>query len=140
MSEIESQRPVLAHRDELALAVGAQLAWDAFKTFDEIHTWHPGAENCRMLVGENGQPLAVREFDLVGGGFVISELLDYDEARRWFRYRILKTNLPVSNYVGGVRRQRPTDAARFGKVEISDRRAEPTEQRRTIRPLPSPCW
>jgi mxaD protein len=53
-----------------------------------------------MLVGQNGLPLAVREFDLKGGGNVISELLDYDETRRWFRYRILKTNLPLANYVG----------------------------------------
>ena len=52
-----------------------------------------------MLVGENGTPLAVREFQVKGGGFVISELLAYDEDKRWFRYRIIKTNLPMRNYV-----------------------------------------
>jgi hypothetical protein len=51
-------------------------------------------------VGENGKPLAVREFQLKGGGgFVISELLAYDEARKHFKYRIIKTNLPLANYV-----------------------------------------
>ncbi len=53
-----------------------------------------------MLVGTNGTPLAVREFDLKGGGSVVSELLEYDEDRHWFRYRILKTTLPLANYVG----------------------------------------
>jgi Polyketide cyclase / dehydrase and lipid transport len=51
-----------------------------------------------MLVGANGVPLAVREFQLKGGGFVISELLEYNEAARWYRYRILKTNLPMKGY------------------------------------------
>jgi hypothetical protein len=100
MSANSEPRPTLSHADETTLTVSPQVAWDAFKVFDEIHAWHPATENCVMLVGENGSPLAVREFQLKGGGFVISELLDYDEARRWFRYRILKTNLPLANYVG----------------------------------------
>ena len=33
---------------------------------------------------------------------MISELLSYDEARKHFKYRILKTNLPLANYVGKV--------------------------------------
>jgi len=56
-----------------------------------------------MLVGENGQPLAVREFQTADGGFVISELLEYDEAQRWFKYRIIKTNAPLRGYVGEMR-------------------------------------
>jgi Polyketide cyclase / dehydrase and lipid transport len=34
------------------------------------------------------------------GGFVISELLNVCEPQRWFSYRILKTNLPMTHYVG----------------------------------------
>ena len=41
----------------------------------------------------------MREFQVKGGGFVISELLAYDEGRRWFKYRIIKTDLPRANYV-----------------------------------------
>jgi mxaD protein len=109
MSANSESRPTLSYAAETTLKVAPGVAWDAFKTFDEIHTWHPVTENCRMLVGTNGVPLAVREFDLKGGGFVISELLAYDEARRWFRYRILKTNLPLANYVGEMWVEPTTD-------------------------------
>jgi mxaD protein len=94
---------VLSHEQALSLNAAPQTAWEAIKRFDRIDSWHPGTCNCRLLVGENGKPLAVREFELPGGGFVISELLAYDEARRWFRYRILKTSLPLRNYVGEMR-------------------------------------
>jgi mxaD protein len=93
-------RPVLSYRSEVALQAAPQKAWDSFKTFGAIHEWHPATEGTRLLVGENGKPLAVREFQLKGGGFVISELLAYDERRKRFKYRILKTSLPLSNYVG----------------------------------------
>jgi len=91
---------MLHFEDKVALKASPDVAWNSFKTFDKIDAWHPATENCAMLEGENGKPLAVREFQLKGGGFVISELLDYDESRKWFRYRILKTSLPLKSYVG----------------------------------------
>jgi mxaD protein len=95
-----ASRPMLKYKSEITLKASPQKAWDSFKTFGAIHDWHPATEGCRLLVGENGKPLAVREFQLKGGGgFVISELLSYDEARKHFRYRIIKTNLPLTNYV-----------------------------------------
>lgn len=100
--------PVLHHEDQITLDVSAQEVWDAIKDFDAIHTWHPAAVSTEMLVGENGQPLAVREFQTADGGFVISELLDYDEARRWFNYRIIKTSIPLRGYVAEMQVD-PTD-------------------------------
>jgi len=97
---MSTMRPLLFHKDQITLKASPQKAWDLFKVFDAIHTWHPATEKCVMLVGENGKPLAVREFQLKGGGFVISELLDYDEHKQWFKYRILKTSLPLHGYVG----------------------------------------
>lgn len=92
-------RPVLTYESQVTLKAPPQKAWDAFKTFGTIHEWHPATEGTRLLVGENGKPLAVREFQLKGGGFVISELLAYDESKKRFKYRIIKTNLPMANYV-----------------------------------------
>ena len=90
---------VLHHEDQITLEASPQKAWDAIKKFDSIHTWHPAAESTVLLVGENGKPLAVREFQTRDGGFVISELLEYDETKMWFKYRIIKTNFPLRNYV-----------------------------------------
>lgn len=88
---------------DLELAVSPATAWNIFKTFSQIHTWHPATENTVLLVGKDGEPLAVREFQIKGGGFVISELLEYNEAEMWFTYRIIKTDLPLKNYVGEMR-------------------------------------
>lgn len=93
-------RPVLKFESQITVKASPQKVWDSFKTFGAIHDWHPATENCKLLVGDNGKPLAVREFQLKGGGgFVISELLAYDESRKHFKYRIIKTNLPLANYV-----------------------------------------
>ena len=95
-----ADRSLLQHRDHVTLEASPQKAWDAIKNFDSIHTWHPAAESTEMLVGENGKPLAVREFQATDGGFVISERLEYAEAKRWFRYRIIKSSFPIHGYVG----------------------------------------
>lgn len=95
----DAPRAVLRYAQQVELKAPPQKCWDAIKDFDSIHLWHPATEGTVLLVGERGVPLAVREFQVKGGGFVISELLDYEEEKRWFRYRIIKTNLPLSNYV-----------------------------------------
>ena len=94
-----AEHSVLHHEDQITLAAPPETAWDAIKDFDKIHTWHPAATSTELLVGENGHPLAVREFQLMDGGFVISELLEYDDARRWFKYRIIKASMPIRGYV-----------------------------------------
>jgi mxaD protein len=95
-----AERATLKYKSEIALKASPQKAWDSFKTFGSIHDWHPATENSRLLVGQNGKALAVREFQIKGGpAFVISELLSYDEGRKHFRYRIIKTNLPLASYV-----------------------------------------
>ncbi|WP_028998321.1 SRPBCC family protein [Azohydromonas australica] len=94
-----AERPVLKYESQVTLKASPQKAWDAIKTFDKIHEWHPATEGTKLLVGENGKPLAVREFQVKGGASVISELLAYDEKKKWYRYRIIKTSLPLANYV-----------------------------------------
>lgn len=133
-----AERPVLRYKSEVALKASPKKAWDTFKTFSAIHDWHPATEGTRLLVGEDGKALAVREFQLKGGGFVISELLAYNEASRRFKYRIIKTNLPLANYVaemwvtpapkGGsvvhwsARFQRPEDDAKPGEDDAATAR------------------
>lgn len=93
-------RKMLTYMSSIEVAAPPQKVWDSFKDFDRIHAWHPATENTVHVAGERNRALAVREFQLKGGGFVISELLSFNEQPRWFTYRILKTNLPLSNYWG----------------------------------------
>jgi mxaD protein len=102
-SAAHAERPVLKLKSQVTVKAPPQKAWNTFKDFDSIHKWHPATENTVLLVGQNGKPLAVREFQVKGGAFVISELLAYDEGKRWFKYRIIKTNLPLANYEAEMR-------------------------------------
>jgi hypothetical protein len=95
-----TDRSVLHHKDQITLKASPQEVWDAIKKFDSIHTWHPAAVSTEILVGENGKPLTVREFQTIDGGFVISELLAYGETKMWFKYRIIKASVPLRGYVG----------------------------------------
>ena len=61
-----AESPVLRHTEQVILKASAQNAWDAIKHFDGTHTWHPAVERTTVLVGANGKPLAVREFQLKG--------------------------------------------------------------------------
>jgi len=95
-----TNHPVLNHKAQVTLKTSPQEVWDTIKNFDSIHAWHPICEGTVLLVGENNKPLAVREFQINGGGFVMSELLEFDETKKWFKYRIIKTSAPLRGYVG----------------------------------------
>lgn len=136
---VKPERAVLRYASRIALDAAPQRAWDAIKDFDGIHLWHPATEATVLLVGENGRPLAVREFQVKGGGFVISELLAYDEARKWYRYRIVKTSLPLSNYVAEMWVE-PGEAGGSvvlwsGEFQRPDGSAEPAEADRATAAL-----
>ena len=94
-----AERATLSYASEAALKAAPQKPWDLIKVFDKIDAWHPATKNCRMVIGENTRPGAVREFDVEGGAHVMSELLEYDEAKMYYKYRIIKTDLPLANYV-----------------------------------------
>jgi mxaD protein len=100
LSPAHAAQPVLNYKSEITLKASPQKAWNSFKTFSANHEWHPVTEGTKLLVGEDGKPLAVREFQLKGGGFVISELLTDSEVRRRFTYTILKASMSLANYVG----------------------------------------
>jgi mxaD protein len=103
MSAGADLRPLLTLEESVDLAVSPDRAWDAIKDFDGIHRWHPGVLNTTLLEGVNNQPMAVRELDLGGGAWLMSELLDWNAAERRFRYRILKSPMPLVAYVAEMR-------------------------------------
>ena len=74
-----AERPVLRHTEQVILKASTQKAWDAIKEFDGIHAWLPAVESTALLVGENGKPLAVREFQLKG---VLGDLLTSSPKQR----------------------------------------------------------
>ncbi len=102
MSGDADPRTLLTLEESVDLAVPPDRAWDVIKDFDGIHRWHPGVRNTTLLEGVNNQPMAVRELDLGGGAWLMSELLDWSAGERRFRYRILKSPMPLVAYVAEI--------------------------------------
>jgi mxaD protein len=93
-----AEAPLLMVREQVKLAASPEAAWNIIKDFDGIHKWHPEIADAQMLEGSNGIPMAARQLTLRDGGMIISELLAYDEAKKTYRYRIIKSPLPIKNY------------------------------------------
>lgn len=91
-----SERLVLKHKEERK--VPTQEAWDTFKNFKSSDKWPGATENTVPLFGKFGTPLAVAEFQLKGCAILISELQAYDEHKRWFDYRVIKTDLTLPSH------------------------------------------
>jgi mxaD protein len=99
MSNLGDPRPLLTLEESVDLAVSPDRAWDTIKDFNGIHRWHPGVINTTLLEGTNNEPMAVRELDLGDGAWLMSELLEWSAAQHRFRYRILKSPMPLVAYV-----------------------------------------
>ncbi len=95
----DTERPLLHAEGTVELKAAPDRVWDVVGDFTGIHRWHPGVKGATLLEGQNRQALAVRQLDLGDGQWLISELLDWDGSQRTLRYRILKSPLPIVNYV-----------------------------------------
>lgn len=98
----DADKPLLHAEGKVELKSPPDKAWDMVGDFTGLHHWHPGVKNVTLLEGKNRMPLAVRELDLGEGQWLISELLEWNGQERWMRYRILKSGLPIVNYVAVV--------------------------------------
>ena len=89
--------PALALEAKKQVAVDATpaQAWAAIGDFCAIGAWHPVVETC-VLGEKDGKPM--RTLALKGGGTIVEEQVERDEAGMSFTYRIIESPLPVANY------------------------------------------
>lgn len=95
----EAQHPLLYAEGAVRLKAAPDRVWNVVGDFIGLHLWHPGVKGTTLLEGTNREPLAVRQLDLSEGRWLISELLEWDDEQHTLRYRILKSPLPIVNYV-----------------------------------------
>ncbi|HUL18375.1 MAG TPA: SRPBCC family protein [Steroidobacteraceae bacterium] len=76
--------------------------WDAIKDFDGLTKWHPGFASDTLVSGSNGHPGAVRRLTIKDGPSFTEQLLAYDEAGHSYRYKIVESPLPITDYVSKV--------------------------------------
>lgn len=95
----DAQAPLLHAEGKVELKASPERVWRVVGDFAGIHRWHPGVKGTTLLEGTNRKPLAVRQLDLGEGQWLISELLEWNGQQHSLRYRILKSPLPIVNYV-----------------------------------------
>jgi len=90
--------PVLHTSKTATFDASASKVWTAAKDFNGLATWHPALASDEIVEGTNNTVGAVRVLTLKGGGTIKEKLLAFSEANRSFRYAIVESVLPVSDY------------------------------------------
>lgn len=77
---------------DITLSSGdAAALWKRVGSFSAISDWHPAIESSEV----EGKK---RRLALVGGGQILESLTEMDETNLFYRYEILESPLPISNY------------------------------------------
>ena len=83
---------------ETHLDVSAEKVWELIGQFNALPSWHPAVENSELEEGGH-----VRRLSLVGGGTIVERLEKIDDESFLYRYSIIDSPLPVSDYVSELR-------------------------------------
>lgn len=70
--------------------------WATIRDFNALPAWHPAVSASSVTAGN--EVGSRRTLTLKGGGQVIEELEEFDEARMLMKYRMKEGVLPVTNY------------------------------------------
>ena len=83
---------------QLDLKATAEEVWKVIGGFNEIPAWVPPVE--KSTLDETGK---VRHLSLAGGGLILEQLEEHSDEERYYRYSIIDSPLPLSNYVATIR-------------------------------------
>jgi mxaD protein len=76
--------------------------WATIRDFDGLNKWHPGFASDELVSGGNAQVGAVRKLTIKDGPSFTEKLLAYDDAGRSYRYQIVQSPLPITDYVSKI--------------------------------------
>ena len=83
---------------QASFPVSAEKLWETIGSFNGLPHWHPGVESSEL---ENDG--RVRRLKLLGGGEIVEELQQHDDATFTYTYGIVNSPLPVANYQSTIR-------------------------------------
>lgn len=81
------------------IAAPVEKVWALVKDFDSLNKWHPAFTRDEIVKGTNNQPGAVRSLSVKDGPTFTEELLAFDDKTHSYRYRIIESPLPITDYV-----------------------------------------
>jgi mxaD protein len=76
--------------------------WATIRDFDGLNKWHPGFASDELVSGGNAQVGAVRKLTIKDGPSFTEKLLAYDDAGHSYRYQIVESPLPITDYVSKI--------------------------------------
>jgi hypothetical protein len=82
------------------VAMNADALWQAMGSFAAIGKWHPMMEK---VEAEGEQKGSLRRLQLIGGAKLVERLEEVSPTERLYRYSILESPLPISDYVAEIR-------------------------------------
>ena len=82
------------------VAMNADALWQAMGSFAAIGNWHPMMEQVETD-GENKG--SMRTLQLIGGAKLVERLEEVSPTERLYRYSIIESPLPISNYFSEIR-------------------------------------
>ena len=95
--------PKMLHVTEtVEIKAPADKVWATLKDFDSLNKWHPGFSNDQLVSGSNNAVGAVRKLTIKDGPSFTEKLLAFDDANHSFRYMIVDSPLPITNYSSTV--------------------------------------
>lgn len=88
--------------ESVVIKAAPEKVWAAVKDFDGLNKWHPGFAKDEIVSGGNGQVGSVRKLTIKDGPSFTEKLLSFDDANRTYRYKIIESPLPITDYVSRV--------------------------------------
>ena len=82
------------------VAMNADALWQSIGSFAAIGNWHPMMEKVESEGEKKG---SMRTLQLIGGAKLVERLEEVSPTERLYRYSILESPLPISDYVSEIR-------------------------------------
>lgn len=89
---------MLSVRMQLEIKAPPSEVWEVIGGFNNLPDWLPLVEKSSL---ENKGK--VRRLKLAGGGESLEQLEEHQEKERFYRFSMIRTTLPISNYVSTLR-------------------------------------
>ena len=98
LNALADQAKRLTMKETVEINAKAEDVWAKANNYSDVGVWHPAVKQTELLEGQNNKNGAIRVLTLQDGAKIKEVLLAYDNKKMSFRYQILESPLPVSDY------------------------------------------
>ena len=88
--------------ESVQIKASPDAVWAAVKDWDSLNKWHPGFSSDEIVSGGNGKVGSVRKITVKDGPSFTEKLTAFDDAGHSYRYIIVESPLPITDYKSKV--------------------------------------